>query len=280
MRSLKIWFLVVVIAALTVIRPAQAQTSLSAVFVEQSNSQTDRVSPHLRLTLKQELMKALDLKLTATPIGPMPDLSYAELIWHQPFGKDSPIDYLDAGRQFPPFGLEWYNYRFDQVPALLYSSIYGPAAAIDTGLSVGGHYRKLSGQAGLFVGDRIYGNAPRWRGGPDAYLRLEYDLTSQLLCGTSQRVGLVLASGFHLQYRIQQYTLTAETIGSKGRWQQFLQEEYRLNRRLSVVGRYEWLTGNDRVGLGFTYTPSKYFELKGLYQTNPGQLLFQSSIHW
>jgi hypothetical protein len=242
---------------------------------ERWDSSTDIVSPHVRLILDQNLTSNLEAKLTLTPKGPMPVFSYGEIIVRKPVKG---IESIDIGRQFPVFGYEWSIYRADQVPAMAFSAVNAPLAAADTGISASGQHLRLSWYAGIFIGDRDYGNISRYRGGPDEYLRLTYNLSSVVTLGASERLGITPASGVDIRAEKSRIALTLESITSAGTNQSYVQGEYKLDKRLSLASRYEWLSSGNRTGIAGTYAIDRNFTLKVLRVTNPSQTLIQAVV--
>lgn len=213
------------------------------------------VAKHLWLVLRKELDEKLSVFAILAPVGPPNPIHDLELRWKQPLPG---IDLLAVGKMNPPFGYELQSYRIDRVPGGFYSAVNSLLVFKDTGLTMTGHEGRLRMTGGVFLGHRLAGNEPRSdRDKLDLYLRGEYQINKALLFGLSRRQGPVPASGLDLEYDRKRWRFGLEAVKSTGQAQAYLLALYRINRRLNVFGRQEWLTTEDQGQLGFDLTVGK-----------------------
>ncbi len=271
-----IWLVCVMWAGLWGV-PAQAsEAEVHGFAMVMADTASSRMSPHVRLILSGELADRLRFRLVGTPVGPLHPVSYAELIWKVPLkGMDS----ITVGRTFPVFGNSWYFWRVDQVPTIYYSSIYGPNAAEDTGVTIAGHNQRFHWYVGGFAGQPLFGNDL----GPAAYFRGEYRIKQGLLVGVSQRASAVAATGADVVWRRERLELAGEMVSSQGVTQALGRGQYQVSRRVGLALQHEWLVVGNRWTLVSTTQIRRGVELKVGYQLGEqqsGHVIGQLVLRW
>lgn len=195
-------------------------------------------SDHVRLIITDKVRSDLLAKVVLTPIGPISNLSYAEIIWSEPLPG---IQSLTIGRTFPVFGRIWYDRRVDMVPTIIYSDINLPLAAIDTGATLTGKMKRWQWTTGLYSGDAVFGN----NHSANLSLRGEYNASQSIILGMSQRVSAVSATGFDAVWSVGKLRLTGESITSESLTQYALLSEFAITPKTSFALQREWLIGGN-----------------------------------
>ncbi len=270
------WLVVGLCVALCGGSVSAAEPQVHGFMMATADSASSQVNSHIRLILSGDLTDRLGFRLVGTPVGPLSPISYAELIW-KPAVKG--VDSVTLGRTFPVFGRSWYFWRVDQVPTVLYSSIYGPNAAEDTGVTVVGHAKRFRWYMGGFAGQPLFGNDP----GAAGYFRGEYQVSPALALAISQRFSHVGATGADIVWHQGRLELASEVVSSQDLAQTLVRGQYQLNKRIGLALQREWLAIGPRWTVASTLGLGRYLEVKLGYQTGgrqPGTVIGQLVTRW